>query len=211
MLRGAELSVHHKNVCLAVAGELLLEGEPGATGGRSPHRDDLVEVADDGAVEPRQDVEVHPHPVWNGGERGVTKDVVGERVLAEGEEHEAAPLREGWRGEIEDDRDEGANVEDAEGLRMEGSNNVDVTSAWRNVVVVGERWWGVGVVDHDATGGSSSLLEAAASVGQGELIASHVFLEAALCNSNNSLGAVRSCSLSVQGEILNMSSNCCSS
>lgn len=85
--------------------------------------------------------------MWNGGERVVA----GERVLAEGEEHEAAPLREGWRGEIEDDRDEGADVEDAEGLRMEGSNNVDVTSGWRNVVVVGERWWGVGVVDHDAT------------------------------------------------------------
>lgn len=128
LLRGAELSVHHKNVCLAVAGELLLEGEPGATGGRSPHRDDLVEVADDGAVEPRQDVEVHPHPVWNGGERGVAKGMVGERVLAKGEEHEAAPLGEGWRGEIEDDRDEGADVEDAEGLRMEGSTNVDVTS-----------------------------------------------------------------------------------
>jgi hypothetical protein len=93
------------------------------------------------------------HLVWNIEEYDVIEDMINEYVLVDDEEHEVAPLGEGWRGEIEDDRDEVTHVENVEGLRVEGNNNIGITSGWRNV----------DVVDHDAIGGS--LLEAATCVG----------------------------------------------
>ena len=71
LLKSAKLSIHEKDTSFMVAGELLLQSDSGAAGRGSPCCDDLVEVAGDGAIEPRQDVEVHSHPVRDSRKRGV--------------------------------------------------------------------------------------------------------------------------------------------
>ncbi|KAJ1264742.1 hypothetical protein BS78_08G024600 [Paspalum vaginatum] len=85
--------------------------------------------------------------------------MVGERVLAEGEEHEAAPLGEGGRSKIENDGHESAHVEDAEGLRMEGSNGVGIAIGGGTIV-------GVDIAGGVAVRSSVSFLEPAACIGE---------------------------------------------
>jgi hypothetical protein len=150
----------------------------------SPHCDDLIEVAGDRAIEPRQDMEVHSHPVQDNRKRGVEKDVVSEHIHVEGEEHEAASLGEGGHAEIEDDRDKGVDVEDTESLRMESSKSVSITSGWSSVIV------------HDTIKGTVSsgisFLKLVACVSKVTLVTSDCVLEL-LANSNHDsdLGAVR--------------------
>jgi hypothetical protein len=110
--------------------------------------------------------------------------VVSKRILAEGEEHEAAPLGEGRRGEVEDDRDEGADVEDTESLRMESSDSVGVTSGWSSVVVHG--------AVEGAVSSGISFLKLATCVSEVTLVTSDGVLEL-LANSScgGDRGAVR--------------------
>jgi hypothetical protein len=99
-------------------------------------------------------------------EGGVTQDVIGECILAEDEEDEAMPLGEGRRREVEDDRNEAADVEDAEGLSVESSHRV----------VTGSACWCVNVdgVLNLAVGGGVGGLETLASSSKGLLVTRNV-------------------------------------
>jgi hypothetical protein len=84
--------VTESNPSFAIADELFFEGEPGGAGGRRGGGDDLEQLGGDGVVDPREDVEIHPNPVRDGGIGGIAQDMVGERVLAEGEEEKEPEL-----------------------------------------------------------------------------------------------------------------------
>jgi hypothetical protein len=118
--QGAELGVDEDDPGFTIADELFFEGEPGGAGGRRGGSDDLEQLGGDGAVEPREDVEIHLDPVRDSGIGGIAQDVVGKRVLAEGEEEKASPLGEGRRGEVKQHRHESTDVEDAESLGVQG-------------------------------------------------------------------------------------------
>jgi hypothetical protein len=120
----AKLGVDKLHACLAVAYELLFKRNPRDVGRRSGGGDDLEEVGGDGAVQPGQHMKIHLHPVWIIRVDGVAEDVIGKGVLAKGEEHMAAPFGEGGHVEVEGHRNESADVEDAEGLRVEGRNGI---------------------------------------------------------------------------------------
>jgi hypothetical protein len=115
----AELGVDELDAGLAVADELLLEGDPRDSSGRRRRGDDLEQLRRDGAVEPCENMEVHANPMRNVGEDGVAQHVVGEGVLAKDEEEEVPPLGERWDVQVEDDRNECTDVENAQSLGVE--------------------------------------------------------------------------------------------
>ncbi|XP_025813763.1 uncharacterized protein LOC112891077 [Panicum hallii] len=116
-------------------------------------------------------MEIHPDPVRDGRIGGIAQDVVGERVLAKGEEEKVPPLGEGRRGEVKHRRDESMDVEDAESLGVQGRDaggvRVSGVIAGRGVASAG--CGGIGVI---------GFLEEALRGSQGALVTSDVFLEA---------------------------------
>jgi hypothetical protein len=120
LAEGTELRLKEKSTRLLLSEEFILEVAPRVAGGTLPHHQRLLQVARDSAVDPREDAAVRLDPRRAGGERLILEDVAGEGILAkDGEEH-AAPLGVGVCGLIEDDGDEGLDVDDGGGLRPEG-------------------------------------------------------------------------------------------
>ena len=120
-------------------------------------------------------MKIHPHPVRIVGVDGVAEDVIGKGVLAEGEEHKAAPFGEGGRVEVEGHRNESADVEDAEGLRVEGRNGVVGD-------VVGGNGRGAVIILRNGSGGRR---ETASGISEGLLVASDLSLKGAALGSSS--------------------------
>jgi hypothetical protein len=76
----SKLCVEVEGACLAVAEELLLEGNPKLLSGAVAGASGLLEVDGDGAEQPRHDHNVHPVPVGVVEGRSVGGDVVVEGV-----------------------------------------------------------------------------------------------------------------------------------
>ena len=116
---GTEARVEPQSPDLSVAQELALEHQPGTACARSI-ADEVVEVEGDRLEDPGEDDVVETQP--RGGldrDRGVEEDVVVEGVAAEGEEDQVPPAGVGGRLELEDDRNEEADVLDTPGLVVE--------------------------------------------------------------------------------------------
>jgi hypothetical protein len=187
LAEGAELGVDEDDAGLPIAHELFLESQPRRTGCGGGGGDNLVELERDGAVEPREDMEVHPEPGSDIGEGGIAQHVVGKGVLAEDEEEEAAPLGEGWRRKVEDDGNEAADVEDAESLSMERSDGVGVGAVATRVPALCVGGWNVVVLDL-AVDGCVGDLKTLASRGEGLLVAGDVVSEAATLGGSSGCG-----------------------
>ncbi|KAG8044524.1 hypothetical protein GUJ93_ZPchr0066g46488 [Zizania palustris] len=123
-------------------------------------------------------MEIHASPVGDGREPGITQDVVGEGILAEGEEEKTTPLGERRRGEVERGWHKGAHVEDAECLGVQGGDAVGIGVRDENVVAGRVRDCGVG------------LLKAALCVGEGALVVSDGFLELMMRGSRGDDGVL---------------------
>jgi hypothetical protein len=149
--------------------------------------DNLVELRQDGAVEPGEDMEFHADPVSDVGEGGITPHVVDKGVLAEDEEEEAAPLGEGWRCKVEDDGNEVADVEDVESLSMERSDGIGVGTIATQVPTRRVDSWDFVVLDL-AVVGCAGGLKALASHGEGLLMAGDVGSKAATLGSGSGCG-----------------------
>ncbi|XP_039831974.1 uncharacterized protein LOC120692666 [Panicum virgatum] len=112
---------------LPVAEEEGLDGEPGVLGRGALGGDDLGEVVGEGPEDPGLDNAVHACPVRGCNSRGVEVDVILDGELAEGEQKLITPSVEVTGVDVEDDRDEAADVGDGDRLRMqiqEGSSLV---------------------------------------------------------------------------------------
>jgi hypothetical protein len=187
LAQGAVLGVDEDDAGLPIAHELLLESQPHCTGCVGGGDDNLVELRQDGAVEPGEDMEFHPDPVSDVGEGGIAPHVVGKGVLAEDEEEEAAPHGEGWRCKVKDDGKEAADVEDAESLSMERSDGIGVGTVATQVPTRRVDGWDFVVLDLAVVGCAGSL-KAVASRGEGLLVAGDVGSKAATLGSGSGRG-----------------------
>jgi hypothetical protein len=120
LAEGTELCLKDKSTGVLLSEEFILEVAPRVASRTLPHHQRLLQVAGDGAVDPREDAAVRLDPHRVGGERLILEDVAGEGILAEDGEELAAPLGVGVHGLVKDDGDEGLDVDDGSGLRPEG-------------------------------------------------------------------------------------------
>jgi hypothetical protein len=120
LLEHAKLSVELEGACLSIPEKLSLEGKPHhARGGiRSAH--DVPEIQGDGPRDPRHDdaVAASPRRVASTG-RSVGEDVAVESVAAKNEEKLVPPSSVGSGVGVEDDGDQGHDVRDPGGLKVE--------------------------------------------------------------------------------------------
>lgn len=107
-----------------MAEKLNLETEPHLARGDVGLHDGFEEVSRDGAVEPCEHHTIHPCPGRMFREGGVGEDVVGERVLAERDKEQAAPLGVVGSADVEDDGNEGLDVQNGHRLGVEGVDGV---------------------------------------------------------------------------------------
>jgi hypothetical protein len=184
LAEGVELSVDEDDASLPMAHELLLESQPRRTGCGGGGGDDLIELGRDGAIEPGENMEVHPDLVSDVGEGGIALHVVGKGVLAEDEEEEAAPLGEGWRRKVEDDWNEATDVEDAESLSMEHSDRVGVGTVAMRAPALCVGGWDFIVLDLTVDGCVGGL-KALASHGEGLLVAGDIGSKVATLGSGS--------------------------
>lgn len=108
---GAKFGVEDEGAGLPVPKGLAFNGEPGGASGDAAvtvahDEGEHDEVIEEGAVEPGMDDTVHSRLVVRVQGRKVTKDVVLQRVLAEGEQELFTPSSEGADSEFEDDEDD---------------------------------------------------------------------------------------------------------
>ena len=116
----AELRFEEERAGLPLAEELILEVAPVPTSGSLPHHQGLLQIVGDSAIDPRQDDAICLHPCRARGEGLIFENVASQGIFAkDGEEH-VAPLVVGVRGVIEDDGDEGLDVDDGSGLCPKG-------------------------------------------------------------------------------------------
>ena len=119
LLDVAELLVEDEGARLPVPKELGFNGEPSSASADPTIQHSVGEVGGEGAEDPRLDHAVHAHPVRRGGEGGVAEDMVAEGVLPKDEQEGLLPPEvEGGLG-VEDDRHQGADALDGDGLRVE--------------------------------------------------------------------------------------------
>jgi hypothetical protein len=132
-----ELGVEVKGASVLILEELFLEGEPCLTTRVRLVADDVLELDDDSSVEPGEHHGVHQGP--GRGRRGgnIVKDVVVEGVESQGEEDLPSPARVVGGRRVQNDRHEGPNVVNSNGLRVEGGDVVGVESRG-----VGSLWEG---------------------------------------------------------------------
>jgi hypothetical protein len=118
-----KLCVEVEGTRLAVAEELLLEGNPklqtGAIAAAVASASGLLEVDGDGAEQPRQDHAVHPAPVGVVEGRSVGGDVVVEGVALERQQHEVMPSWVLGGRDAEDNGHQGLDALDVDGLSVE--------------------------------------------------------------------------------------------
>lgn len=69
---------------------------------------------------------VHARPVRHVGVCDIAQHMIDRGIFVEDEQEQATLVGERQRVEVEDDRDEGAHVEDTEGLCMKGGNVIGV-------------------------------------------------------------------------------------
>jgi hypothetical protein len=116
----AEFCFEQKRPRLPLAEELVLEVAPRPASGALPHHQRLLQVAENGAVDPCQDAAIGLNPCRARRERFIFKDVTSQGIFAKDSEEHATPLGVGICRLIEKDRDERLHVDDGSGLRPEG-------------------------------------------------------------------------------------------
>lgn len=129
---GAEVTLHEvvefrrdvHGALFSVTEEHLLKAEPHMACSGDGLQHGLQEIGSYGAINPCQHHAVHPCPCRLVGEGDVGENVIGEGILAERDEEEAAPLRVVRRAEVEDDWNKSLNVEDRHSLSVECINGV---------------------------------------------------------------------------------------
>jgi hypothetical protein len=124
-----ELGVEVKSSSVPVPKELFLEGEPRLTAQVCLVADDVLELDGDSSVEPEEQHSVHQGPCrgrWGG---DVIKDVVIEGIASQGEEDLPSLARVVGGRRVQNDGHKGSNVVKSGGLRVEGSDVVDIESS----------------------------------------------------------------------------------
>jgi hypothetical protein len=120
LLERAKLGVELEGTCLTIPEKLSLEGKPHHTRGgiRSAH--DVLEIQGDGPRDPGHDdaIATSPRRVASTG-RSVGEDVAVKRVAAKNEEKLVPPSSVGGGVGIEYDGDQGLDVRDPSGLKVE--------------------------------------------------------------------------------------------
>jgi hypothetical protein len=116
-----KLCVEVEGTRLAVAEELLPEGNPKLLGGAivAAGTSGLLEVDGDGVEQPRQDHAVHPALMGVVQGRSVEGDMVIEGVALERQQHEIAPTQVLGGRDTDDDGHQGSDVLDVDSLSME--------------------------------------------------------------------------------------------
>lgn len=137
LLEVVEVRRERDGAVLAIAEELMFQGNPNEPGGGVDGENFLEEVGGDGAVKPGEDDAVHLLPIGTMGEMLVGEDMFRQGILAEGDEEEATPLRVVCGGDIQCDRNKSLHVEDADGLGVKGGAGVGVEHRRRRG---GVRW-----------------------------------------------------------------------
>jgi hypothetical protein len=102
--------VNVEGMCFIVVEEVVLQGQLGVVSHVAALSSDVLQVREDGAVDPRLDDVVHPVPRQDADVRGVHQHVVRERVTPEGEQYIVAPLSIVRGGEVQRDRDDRTDV-----------------------------------------------------------------------------------------------------
>lgn len=119
LLDGAELGREEKGTRLPLAKELVFENRPGDVGVGVAKHHRLLEIADDGALGPREDSAVHVHPRRVVGIVDIGVDVIRQRILAEEEEEEVAPSGVVVGSALQHDGDEDFDIDDSKGLGVD--------------------------------------------------------------------------------------------
>jgi hypothetical protein len=109
-----KLGIENHGTSLYVPDELILQGVPKSAGSGSSCGGDLDEVRHNGAVETRTQGAIHATPVWIDSDDGgdIIDDMIGELILAEGVEEKGLPPIVVQREVVEDNEDEGFDVEE---------------------------------------------------------------------------------------------------
>lgn len=124
MHEGAELDVENQGASFSVVDELIFKAKPDGARRVLGFGGDLDEVGGDAAVEPGAHGAVHALPMGINDDlrADVFHDVVGKLVLV-GVVEEGLPSSVVRRNVVEDDRYESLDIEDGDGLGMEGDNH----------------------------------------------------------------------------------------
>jgi hypothetical protein len=140
-----KLSVEEEGACLLVAKKHVLQKKPySAAGGLvvdvARGHDNLKEVGRDGAQQPRDDDAIQAMPRSEIRMDFVREDVVGERVFAEGDDVESAPLGIGRGSDVEGQRNKRLDVGEGDGLSVQigdekGVGFVFATAAFRGLAL----------------------------------------------------------------------------
>jgi hypothetical protein len=103
-----------------LAKELIVEHRPGDAGIRLADHEPLLNISSDGSIDPGEDgaILLHPHQAVEMGHIG--EHVIRERIFAEDNKEEVAPSILVVGGAIQHDRDENLDVDDDEGLGVDG-------------------------------------------------------------------------------------------
>jgi hypothetical protein len=120
LLERVKLSVELEGACLGIPEKLSPEGKPHHTRGgiRSAH--DVLEIQGDGPRDPGHDDAIAVSPRWVASTgRSVGEDVAIERVAATNEEKLVPPSSVGGGVGVEYDGDQGLDVQDPGGLKVE--------------------------------------------------------------------------------------------
>jgi len=116
---GAELLISVEGTRGAVAKELGLNCKPDRTSRGATLGDGVGEVVGDGAEQPGADDAVHPHPGRRGRRNVVGEDMAFQGVLAKDVEEGLLPVAVEGGVDVEDERNQRADIMDRHGLRME--------------------------------------------------------------------------------------------
>jgi hypothetical protein len=119
LLECAKLDVELEGACLSIPEKLSLEGKPHHARGGIQSAHDVPEIQGDGPRDPGHDdaVAASPRRVASTG-RSVSEDVAVEHVAAKNEKL-VPPSSVGCGVGVEDDDDEGLDVRDPDGLKVE--------------------------------------------------------------------------------------------
>jgi hypothetical protein len=120
-----ELGVAMERSRIPVPEELVLESEPRLTSCVRLVANDVLELNDDGVVEPREDNAVHEAPGGRWRSVEVVEDVIDEDVLPQCEKDLSSPTGAVGGRRIQHNEHEGPDVVQSGGLSMESSDARD--------------------------------------------------------------------------------------
>jgi hypothetical protein len=121
-----ELSVEVERSRILVLEELVLVSKPRLTGGVRLVADDVLEFHGDGAVEPREDNNVHQALGGRWRSVMVVEDMIGEDVPPQCEKDLSSPTGVVFGRQVQHNGHEGSDVVHSGGLSMESSDVVGV-------------------------------------------------------------------------------------